>query len=88
MSLSKDSRANFDQVLKAAKIGQLALVECQESKTGAIVPVICALNFKGKQCQIVPFARLFEGNPYEQLNPPDPNGGFLTEEKEKEKERV
>ncbi|MCY2990624.1 MAG: hypothetical protein NTY19_22505 [Planctomycetota bacterium] len=30
--------------------------------------------------QFIPFAMLFSGNPYEAVNPPNPDGGFYSQE--------
>lgn len=34
-------------------------------------------NWGGDETTLTPFAVLFNGNPYEMLNPPAPEGGFF-----------
>jgi hypothetical protein len=79
MALSKGHRDNFNTLERAFKSGRVALLECQDKLTGEKVAVIVALNKAGERIGIVPFAKLFDGNPYEELNPPLPEGGFAAD---------
>ena len=55
-------------------------MECQLAATGEPVAVVCAANRQGDgEVEFAPFAMLFDGNPYEMLNPPNPEGGFYTQ---------
>jgi hypothetical protein len=63
-------RDNFKTLLRAFDDGAVCLLECQEQATTSPVYVICALNCCGEEYEFVPFARLFDGNPYEVLTPP------------------
>ena len=57
------------------------MLECQLTATGETVPVICAANrLPDGGADFVPLAMLFDGNPYEAVNPPNPDGGFYTRE--------
>jgi hypothetical protein len=76
MAIKKGYKANFYMLLKAAKANDLALLECQDKATGKIVNVICALNRMNDGIEFAPLAKLFDGNPYDELNPPNPDGGF------------
>jgi len=76
MRLSKGIKANFRTLQSACKAGRLAVLDCQDAKTGESIPVIVALNGDGQDCEFVPLARMFVGNPYEELKPPNPNGGY------------
>lgn len=76
MRLSKGIKANFKTLQSACKAGRLAVLDCQDAKTGKSVPVIVALNAHGKEYEFVPLARMFVGNPYEELKPPNPEGGY------------
>jgi len=38
--------------------------------------VLCAVGCEGEEYVMVPFARMLDGDPYEQLNPPAAAGGF------------
>lgn len=79
MAILKGHRKNFETLQDAFANGDVALMECEVAATGEIVAVICAVNrLPSGEFQFAPFATLFNGNPYELLNPPDPNGGFVT----------
>jgi len=70
MALSKGHKANFETIIKAAKAGDLALLECTEQATGKRRAVICAVVFDGKEHLITPFCHLSDGNPYEEYVDP------------------
>lgn len=81
MSLAAGYRTNFDALGRAFAAGDVALLECQLNATGEAMPVICAVNrLPDQQVEFVPFAMLFTGNPYETVNPRDPDGGFHSQE--------
>jgi hypothetical protein len=63
-------RDNFTTLHRAFDAGDACLLECHEQTTGKPVYVICAVNHCGEDYELVPFAQLFNGNPYEQLSPP------------------
>lgn len=62
---------NFETLRKAFANGDVCLMDCIENATGEHVAVICTYVFDGKEYQIAPFARFFNGNPYELLTPPE-----------------
>ena len=76
--LSEVDRANFDTLQRASRCGDVLLMECQHVATGQPVPVLCAVNpATDNTLQLVPFALLLTGNPYEQVSPPRGEGpGF------------
>lgn len=77
MAIPDAYKHNFHQLLKAAEHHHLALMECKEKKTGKLVYTLCAVQTDGGESyQFVPVAKLFDGDPYEELEPPDPRGGF------------
>lgn len=78
MAISQSYRQNFETLRRAADSGHLALLECQDKATGKVVNVVVALNRHSGEFQFVPLAKLFDGNPYDELNPPNPDGGFHT----------
>ena len=61
--------------------GDAALMECQLVVTGEPAAVNCAANrLADGGAEFLPFAMLFSGNPYEAVNPPNPDGGFYSQE--------
>lgn len=63
-------RDNFNTLSQAFGDGAACLLECQDRATGNPVYVICAVNRNGEVYELVPFATLFNDNPYELLSPP------------------
>jgi len=63
-------RINFNTLNQAFSDGSACLLECHERATGRPVYVICAVNRRGPDYDLVPFAQLFDDNPYELLAPP------------------
>jgi hypothetical protein len=81
MALAEGCRQNFDTIARAVANGDAALLECRLAATGEPVPVICAVNsLPNDDIEFVPLAMLFTGNPYEAVNPPNPDGGFFGQE--------
>lgn len=63
--------ANFNNLLRAARAQDLALVQCTDAKTGDAVATICMVNRDVEgNVEFAPVARLFNTNPYEDLLPP------------------
>lgn len=62
---------NFRTLQRAAKDRNLALVDCQDKATGKPVRVVAAICLGDDgEYAIVPLAKLFDGDPFEELNPP------------------
>lgn len=81
MPLLPGHKANFDTLQQAFAAGDVALMECQLAATGEEVAVICAANRQEDGgIEFAPFAMLFNDNPYRLVNPPNPDGGFHTQE--------
>jgi hypothetical protein len=79
MALAVGHKTNFETLKQAFGAGDVALMECELATTGEVVAVICAANrHPDGDIEFVPFATLFNGNPYEMLNPPNPDGGFVS----------
>ena len=71
MAIPKGHRQNFQTLVNAFNAGDVVLMECQLSATGEVVAVITAANrLPNGEIQFVPFAMMFNGNPYEAVNPP------------------
>ena len=81
MAIATGHKSNFTTLQQAFDNGDVALMECQLTTTGEEVAVICAANrFPDGSVEFAPFAMLFNGNPYEILNPPNAEGGFHTQD--------
>jgi len=57
-------------LIRAVSNGDVALLETTEKATGKPAIVLVAVAFDGKEYQLTPMARMFDSNPYEELNPP------------------
>jgi hypothetical protein len=69
--LNKERKTNLKTLIKAAKNDGLALLECTDAKTGKQVSVICAIyRDQDRYINLVPLAKQFDGNPYDELIPP------------------
>ncbi len=77
--LATGHRQNFDTLQQAFCRGDAALLECRLIATGERVPVIVAVNQVAGEFEFVPFALMFDNNPYELLDPPHPDGDFQTD---------
>lgn len=66
-----DHQANFDTLVRAFQSNNVALMDCVEKATGEHVAVICAYApDEHGEVSFTPFAKFFNGNPYELLIPP------------------
>jgi Family of unknown function (DUF6117) len=70
MPISKGDRRNFQTILEAARRGDLALLECVDTESGTPRSVVCAVNRRDQEFEFVQLAKLFHGNPYNELEPP------------------
>ena len=61
---------NFDTLLRAAKSGDLALMECSDAVTGEPRYVVCAVGRDGDEYLMTPFGHLLAGNPFDAYIPP------------------
>ena len=68
--ISKKARLLFDHVCAAAHEHALCLAECTDRRTGKKVNVLCATSTEGGVVRMQPLARLFSGNPYNEVAPP------------------
>ena len=76
MTIVQQHSRNFETLREAFENRDVALLECQLKTTGESVAVVVAVNRDDNEFSFVPIAMMFNGNPYEFLNPPDPKGGF------------
>lgn len=70
MAIRDYARANFETLMKAAKAGDLALMECTEVGSGETRYVLCAVDRDGDTYVMTPFGHLAPDNPYEAYVPP------------------
>ena len=74
MAIPDYARANFETLMKAAKAGDLALMECTEVASGETRYVLCAVgrgtDEDGGDYVMTPFGHLAPGNPYDAYIPP------------------
>jgi hypothetical protein len=70
MAIAEGYRHNFNELLRAVSNGDAALLETTEKATGKPAIVVVAVTFDGKEYQMVPMARMFDTNPYDELDPP------------------
>lgn len=70
MAIAEGHRHNFNELLRAVSNGDAALLETTEKATGKPAIVVVAVTFDGKEYQMVPMARMFDANPYDELDPP------------------
>jgi hypothetical protein len=70
MAIPEIYARNFQTLLRAAREGDLALLECADALTGAPRYVICAVGRQGGDYLLTPFGHLYEGNPFEAYVPP------------------
>lgn len=74
--IEKGYKANLETIKLAAKHGDLALVDCQDKTTKKRVVILAAVGRDGEEFVISPLAKMFDGNPYEELNPPALGGEY------------
>lgn len=73
MALKPGDVENFKTILRAAKHEDLALLECQDRQTGEYVACVCAVFVdEAGLYNMVPLARLFAGDPYDDVRPCEP----------------
>ncbi|HEY9213026.1 MAG TPA: DUF6117 family protein [Ancylobacter sp.] len=65
MAIPDHARANFQTLLRAARDGNLALLECADAVTGALRYVICAVGRDGADFTMTPFGHLADADPYD-----------------------
>ena len=76
-----DTKTNFETLQAAFDNGDVALMECQLAATGEPVAVLLRRQPPADgEVEFAPFAMMFNGNPYEEINPPKPEGGFFTQD--------
>jgi hypothetical protein len=81
MPLTASQKREFNTLRRAFRRGDAALMECQLAATGEPVAVLCAANrHANESMEFVPLAMFLADDPYRALNPPNPLGGFFSQE--------
>lgn len=69
--INESYKHNFNQLLRAGYNGDLLLMECTDAITGKPVITVCIHTVDGDDMHnMQPIAKLFDGDPYEELRPP------------------
>lgn len=78
--IDEATKANARELAKATVSGHTVIMDCVDTRTNTPVFVLCAVNTdknikvpgsNERGVELVPFAIILEGNPYEYLRPPD-----------------
>lgn len=70
MAIPDWMKHNFSMVQRAFENNDVALVECP-TRDGNLAYVLCATQeYPDGSIALIPFAKLFDGNPYDELHPP------------------
>lgn len=79
MEIAKGHKANFEMLKTAFANGDVAIMDCFDTKTGEVSVVLCMVNEPDNDYELVPVALFFNENPYERLAPPNPgkSGTYL-----------
>lgn len=64
-------KANFETLKRACNNGDVALAYCRDRISGRDVSVLVAVTFDGTEYTFAPLAKMFDGNPYEELLSPE-----------------
>ena len=74
MAIPEHHTKNFGTLLKACENNDVCLMQCVDAATGKPVYAICVVNHVDDEYQMVPVAKMFDGNPYEELIPSSVEG--------------
>lgn len=74
-TICQQHAGNFETLKQAFLNNHVCLLGCIEKETKEHVAVICAVRWDGQQYVFTPFARFFNGNPFEMLIPPTEQKG-------------
>lgn len=71
---------NFKTLTRAFECGDAALLDVRRKSDGKSVVAIVAIQRDGDEYQMIPFAIMIEGDPYEMYEPPSVDGTTEYEE--------
>lgn len=72
--IAKGYRENFNTLTRAAKAGDLALLDAMDTETGRPVVLVVAVALDGEEYTLTPFAVMIDGNPFARYLPPAVDG--------------
>jgi len=72
MSIPEGYTNNFNTLLSAVRDNNVCIMECKDIATDKMIIVICAVQpAENGEIEMVPFAKMFDGNPYDEVKPPE-----------------
>lgn len=80
MPIPEGHKANLDTIIRAVHDDALVVIEVYHKPSKSVRHAIAAVGFDGHEYTIFPFALLFEGDPCDEVLPPEPGGGFRRED--------
>ena len=73
--IAEGYKHNFETLLRASTNGDLSLLECVNTQTKQTEIVICAVHHQlPDEYVFTPLAKMFNGNPFEEVFPTSPMG--------------
>ena len=69
-TIVQEHKKNFETLRRAFADDAVCLMDCIEKSTGEHVAVICTVARVDGEFEFTPFARFFNGNPFEMLLSP------------------
>ncbi|MCA1841074.1 MAG: DUF6117 family protein [Actinobacteria bacterium] len=70
MAIPEGHKANLETLQRAVRNDGVALVECTDKVSKKPIYVVCGVLWDGKEYIMTPLAKMFDGDPYEEVNPP------------------
>lgn len=71
MAIPPGHTKNFETMRRAFENGDVALLECKDAKTQQPVIAVCMVSHANGEYTMTPVAKMFDGNPFEELIPPE-----------------
>ena len=81
IKVCKAHAAKLETLQRAFRDDAVCLIEVQMVETGEVHACLATVTQDGEESIITPFCIFLNGDPYAQLRPPNPEGGFLEEDK-------
>jgi len=76
MAIPEGYKHNFETLCRARDDRALCIMECKDRVTGKMVVAVCAAwTDEEGIVHMVPVAKMFDGDPYEEIDPPEVGDG-------------